>query len=39
VILAEVGDVHRADAVLLHADAEVIEPAQHRPGCARRKTG
>ena len=31
VVLAEVGDVHGADAVLLHADAEVVEPAQHRP--------
>ena len=39
VILAEVGDVHRADAVLLHPDAEIIEPTQHGPGCARRKTG
>jgi len=39
VILAQVGDVHRADAVLLHADAEIIEPTQHRPRGARRKTG
>ena len=39
VILAEIGDVHRADAVLLHADAEIVEPAQHRAGRARRKTG
>ena len=39
VILAEVGDVHRADAVLLHPDAEVVEPAQHRARRARCKTG
>ena len=30
VVLAEVGDVHRSDAVLLHAHAEIVEPAQHR---------
>ena len=39
VVLAEIGDVHRADAVLLHADAEVVEPAQHRARRAGRKTG
>ena len=39
VILAEVGDVHGADAVLLHADAEIIEPAQHRARCAGCETG
>ena len=30
-ILAVVGNVHRADAVLLHAHAEIVEPAEHRP--------
>ena len=35
VILAEVGYVHGADAVLLHADAEIVEPAQHRARRAR----
>ena len=39
VVLAEIGDVHRADAVLLHADAEIVEPAQHRARRAGRKTG
>ena len=39
VVLAEVGDVDRADAVLLHADAEIVEPAQDRPRRARRKAG
>ena len=39
VVLAEIGDVHGADAVLLHADAEIVEPAQHRARCARRETG
>ena len=39
VILAEVGDVHRADAVLLHPDAEIIEPTQHRPRRTGRKAG
>jgi len=31
VILAVVGNVHRADALLLHAHAEIVEPAEHRP--------
>ena len=39
VVLAEIGDVHGADAVLLHADAEIVEAAQHRAGRARRETG
>jgi hypothetical protein len=26
-VLAQVGNVHRADAVLLHAHAEIVEPA------------
>ena len=30
-ILAVVGNVHRADAVLLHAHAEIVEPAEYRP--------
>ena len=30
-ILAVVGNVHRADALLLHAHAEIVEPAEHRP--------
>ena len=28
------GNVHRADAVLLHQHAEIVEPAEHRPLCA-----
>ena len=39
VILSEIGDVHGADAVLLHADAEIVEAAQHRAGVARCETG
>jgi hypothetical protein len=38
-ILAEVRHVHGPDPVLLHADAEIVEPAQHRPGRGGRQTG
>jgi hypothetical protein len=37
VVLADVGHIHGADAVLLHAHAEIVEPAQHRAGGARRE--
>ena len=39
VILTQIGDVHGADAVLLHPDAEIVQPAQDRARCAGRKTG
>ena len=39
VVLAVVGDVHGADAVLLHADAEIVEPMQYRALRAGRQTG
>jgi hypothetical protein len=39
VILAVVGNVQGTDAVLLHPHAEIVEPAQDRPLCARRETG
>ena len=38
-VLAEIGHVHRADAVLLHAHAEIVEPAQHRARRAGREPG
>jgi hypothetical protein len=39
VVLAVVGKVHRADAVLLHAHAKIAKPAQHRPRSGGRETG
>jgi hypothetical protein len=39
VVLAEVGHVHGADAVLLHAHAKIVEPAQHWAGRTRREAG
>src|SRR5262249_9827573 len=39
VVLAQVGNVERADAVLLYAYAKIIEPAQHRPRRAGREAG
>jgi hypothetical protein len=38
-VLAEVGHVHGADAVLLDAHTEVVEPAQHGARCTRREAG
>jgi hypothetical protein len=37
VVLAVVRQVHDADAVLLHADAKIVEPTQYRPRCAGRE--
>ena len=39
VVLSVFGHVHGADAVLLHAHAEVVEPAQHWPLRAGSETG
>jgi len=39
VVLPVVGNVHRAEAVLLHAHAKIVEPAQYRPRCAGREAG
>jgi hypothetical protein len=39
VVLPVVGNIHRAEAVLLHAHAKIVEPAQHGPRRAGREAG